>query len=399
MIQVEQGQVLRIIREQNGMMELAVLVGHKEERAILYTELSAPAVPGETVLLNTTAVRLGLGSGGYHFVLPDQRTRTGRRDGGHIMKLRYTPGQVRVLSCEETAHPAHEALRDKDSLAGMPVIAAELHSMLPAIAATIAYVASGSRPLRVAYVMTDGAALPIAFSRTVAELKEKGLLCGTLTVGHSFGGDLEAVNLYSGLLAAKYVLQADLAIAAMGPGIVGTGTRFGHTGVEQGQVINAAASLQGTPIACPRISFADERPRHRGVSHHTLTALGKVALAPALVAVPLLDPSSLKTILEQLREYEIPEKHRVCLQDGSVIRQAAACYDLKLTTMGRTLSEDLPFFMAAAAAGRLAVELATGTCTQPLAAADAVTAVSISNRSISACGPLDDRACPDRTAT
>ena len=45
---------------------------------------------------------------------------------------------------------------------------------------------------RVVYVMSDQGALPMAFSRSVAELRASGLLAGTVTVGQAFGGDLEA---------------------------------------------------------------------------------------------------------------------------------------------------------------------------------------------------------------
>ena len=44
----------------------------------------------------------------------------------------------------------------------------------------------------------------------------------------------------------------------------------------------------GRPIACLRISQADARERHRGVSHYSLIAYGRVALAGADVVVPRL---------------------------------------------------------------------------------------------------------------
>lgn len=99
------------------------------------------------------------------------------------------------------------------------------------------------------------------------------------------GGDLESVNIYSGLIAAYQVLKAEIIIVTMGPGIVGTGTKWGTTAVEQGEIINAVNVLGGQPIAVPRISFADPRPRHQGVSHHTITALGQVALRESIIAL------------------------------------------------------------------------------------------------------------------
>lgn len=374
MISLEQGIVLEVLADRPGMRELLVLVAGHKEKAIQYENGPNAASPGQKVLLNTTAVRLGLGTGGYHFVVPASDTVSipvdCSRDTGHLMKLRYTPGQFSVLSCEEPQHPAHKLLEGQDSLQGMPVIAAELHSMLPAIAATVHYVweqrlnskqipAAGSP--RIAYVMTDGGALPLALSKNVAELKQKNLLAGTVTVGNAYGGDLEAVTVYSGLLAAKYVLQADLAIVTMGPGVAGTGTQFGHTGIEQGQIINAVGSLEGTPIACPRISFSDKRVRHQGISHHTLTALSKVALTAALVPFPLLQLCQMKMLFDQLRRSALHNKHKLCFRDGSQVKEAAARYQLKLTTMGRDFAADPAFFLAAGAASTAVVDILNKT--------------------------------------
>src|SRR5690606_23688994 len=180
--------------------------------------------------------------------------------------------------------PHHALLREKSDLAGLPVVIAGLHSQLAPAAAALR-LALGPRATLV-YVMTDGGALPLAFSGLVRRLIQAGLLDKTVTVGHAFGGDLEAVTLFSGLLAARWALGADAAVVAMGPGVVGTGTKFGTTAVEAGQHADAAAILGGRPVAAPRLSFADPRPRHRGVSHHTLTAFGVVAQRRCTVVVP-----------------------------------------------------------------------------------------------------------------
>jgi hypothetical protein len=177
------------------------------------------------------------------------------------------------------------------------------------------------------------------------------LLVGTVTVGHAYGGDLEAVNLYSGLLAAKHVLEADCIIVAMGPGIVGTGTRYGHTGIEVGQAVNAVHTLEGEAIVVPRISFADKRERHQGVSHHTLTALGKVALAQAVVPLPKLLDAEAALIWKQLSTAGLHTKHRLAGLSGRSILDAATRYQVPLRTMGRTLEQDLAFFLATGAGG------------------------------------------------
>ena len=137
--------------------------------------------------------------------------------------------------------------------------------------------------------MQDGGALPAWFSRTCATLRQAGWLAATVTTGQSFGGDLETVTVHTGLLAARHVLGADIAVVAQGPGNLGTGTRWGFSGVAAGEAVNAVAALGGRPVASLRVSDADPRERHRGVSHHSLTAYGRVALARADVVVPALD--------------------------------------------------------------------------------------------------------------
>src|SRR5699024_690365 len=119
-------------------------------------------------------------------------------------------------------------------------------------------------------------------------LRKDGLLQGCVTTGHSFGGDLEAVTVHSGLLAARHVLRADVTVVCQGPGNLGTGTPWGFSGVACGEAVNAVAALDGRAVAALRVSEADGRQRHRGISHHSLTAYGRVALARAVVAVPRL---------------------------------------------------------------------------------------------------------------
>ena len=149
---------------------------------------------------------------------------THRAGPGHIVKARYTPMQQMLLAVDEQDSPHHAELADADDLAGMPVVVADLHSALPAVLAGIRRV----RPdARVAYVMTDGGALPAAFSRAVAGLADAGWLAATLTVGQAFGGDHEAVTTHTGLLAARHVVGADVAVVAQGPGNVGTGHPLG----------------------------------------------------------------------------------------------------------------------------------------------------------------------------
>jgi 8-oxo-dGTP pyrophosphatase MutT (NUDIX family) len=206
--------------------------------------------------------------------------------------------------------------------------------------------------------MLDGGALPAWFSRSAAVLTEAGWLAGTVTVGQAFGGDLEAVSLHSGLLAAKHVLEAELAVVAQGPGNLGTGTRWGFSGVAAGEAVNAAAVLGGRPVGSLRISAADQRPRHRGISHHSLTCYGRVALARADIVVPELPGEFGAQVLAAAQP--LAARHNLVQVSVAGLAEILRDSPVQLSTMGRGLDEDLAYFLAAAGAGRHAAALRAG---------------------------------------
>ncbi len=354
-------------REWPGAVELKVTVSGAQVRALAYPRLTGRPEPGDEVLLNTGALDLGLGTGGYALVVAvPGRLPPDPPGPGHLVKARYTPQQVTVHGAEEQGSAHHEVLREADDLDGMPVVVADLHSALPAVLAgyyaqRLAPAGAGSpagagTDNRVVYVMPDGGALPIWFSRTAAALREIGWLAGTITVGQAFGGDLEAVTLHSGLLAARHVLGAGLVVVSQGPGNLGTGTRWGFSGVACGEAVNAAAVLGGRPVASLRISAADPRERHRGISHHSLTAYGRVALARADVVVPDL-PGELGARVAAAAE-PLAARHNLVRVGVDGLREALAACPVPLSTMGRGLDADLAYFLAAAAAGRHAAAVA-----------------------------------------
>lgn len=356
MIRIRRGQVTGLGQKRQGYAEIMVDVGGEPGKAVNYDVLTGPVKVGDEVVLNTTAVHKKLGTGGLHFVMANLSNKEmDAPPEGHIMKLRYTPGQVKVLAVEEEEHPLNHLYRRAKSLENMPVIVGTLHSMLAPAAATLNMITGGRA--RVAYLMTDGAALPIQLSNQVAELKSKGLICCTITCGNAFGGDIEAVNIYSGLLAARGATGVDAVIVAMGPGIVGTGSEFGYTGTEQGEIVNAVNILEGRPVAIPRISFADARQRHKGISHHTRTALGRIALRACDVVLPVMDPEKTALVKTQLEESGISGQHRLAEVDASTTEEALAKYGLKVSTMGRGFEQDREFFLAAGAAGIYAAGL------------------------------------------
>ena len=134
--------------------------------------------------------------------------------------------------------------------------------------------------------MTDAGALPLALSDLVADLTDAGFLDGTVTAGHAFGGDYEAVNVRSALAIARHRLRAHVILVGMGPGSVGTGTSTGYSGLEVGAVLDAAHAAGGDPIIALRVSDADGRDRHQGVSQHSLTALLTATHVSVTVPVP-----------------------------------------------------------------------------------------------------------------
>lgn len=351
--------VSSVERENADLQELTVSMDDgREGRALCYPRLSGRCAPGDRVLLNTTAVDLALGTGGAHFVVAraGDGVALDEPSGGHVLKGRYLPLQVDVLSVESQESPDHEVMRAAVSLGGMPVVCCGLHSQVPLVAAAIKRAEPGAK---VAYCMTDHAALPLALSGVARASRDAGLIDLTVTCGQAFGGDLEAVNLHSGLLAARHVGRAAVAIVAIGPGVVGTATPFGHGGVAQGEAVNAVAVLGGKPIACLRVSFADARERHRGVSHHSVAALRHIALAPAKVAVPSLPEEFSDAIDEALAAAGVWSLHeRVVSPEGSL--EPPSLRGVEVTTMGRGPAEDPAFFSAAFAAGEIASRVATG---------------------------------------
>jgi hypothetical protein len=357
-IRLRTGTVRDARQPRPGILELSVQVEGRTEPALAYPALTGSVSPGDRVLLNTTAVAYGLGSGGYHFVVAvEGQGDLDPSQAGHVMKLRYTPLQAKVQTVEEQGSPDREAIERAGGLDGLPVMWVPLHSMVGAACAGAR--AAGAE--RIAYVMTDGAALPLWLSEQVHELREAGLIDTTVTTGQAVGGDLETVNSFTGLLAASAVFGADAVVIADGPGKVGTATRWGATEVAGGMHLNAAGILGGRPIAALRVSFADPSYRHHGVSPHSIRVLSEVALLPVHVAVPALDEESRGTVWEALKEASVEERHQLVEVAGGPAVDLLVERGLEPVTMGRGLGEDPAFFLAAGAAGILAGRMAAGT--------------------------------------
>ncbi len=337
------------ISETEPLLSAIVDVDGTEVTATGFPSMLGPVSLGDEVIINTTGLDLALGTGGEAFILWNLSSETLPEVGeGHIVKLRYTPWQTEVATAEAQESPHHGIMATASDITGIPVVACGLHSQIAGVAAGLRAAAPGAK---IGYLMTDGAALPLAWSRLVRNLKAASLIDATATAGHAFGGDLEVVNVYSGMAALVHVSACDAVIVAMGPGVVGTGTALGFTAIEQAGLLDAIGALGGRPIACLRVNHSDERPRHRGISHHTLTALGLAARAGITIAVPADGADALQA---QLASGGLPPDAIIEVHDGSAGVELLRQRGLEVRSMGRGMDEIPELFHAAAAAGAAA---------------------------------------------
>lgn len=316
--------------------QLTVELGDGQRRpAIADVGLLGASKAGDEVIVNVQALDLGLGSGGFD-VLHANLTRGLHgegRVGAHVMKLNYTSLQHAVAPVEEggEAHGAHGAPPDL----GAPVAVLALHGQLAPLAWAFEQAAPGRR---LGFVQTPGGALSGGHSRVVRTLLERGLLAGHTTAGSAYGGEREAITTAGALHHGVCELAWDAAVCGPGPGIVGSGSLFGHGGMQALDSAHTALALRAPTLLVPRMSSADERPRHRGISHHTRTVLG-LLLAPVVVTLP---PDGGRAP-EGLARHQ----WRTAPADLDGYRDSG----LPAVTMGRSLDQDPLFFAAALAAG------------------------------------------------
>jgi Protein of unknown function (DUF3866) len=216
-----------------------------------------------------------------------------------------------------------------ETLSGRPVVCCTLHSQVAPVCGGL------GDGVEIAYVHVAGGALPVSLSDTVRALRRR-FRVRTIAAGACLDGDVQAVGVASAL--AHAATWSDAVVCSVGPGVVGTSSRWGHGGLAASETANAASALGGAPILAVRASEADERERHRGVSHHALAVfelcLGTVTAGwPAGRAAP-----------EWLRPRDEV--------DASGWRDA--CAGLPLSHMSRGPDADPLFFEAAYAAGLVA---------------------------------------------
>jgi len=315
------GTVSAVTERHDGLVRLEV----DGTPAVAFPRLTGEIAEGDVVLVNVQATELRLGSGGFDVVAVNltRGTRLPAAAGAHVMALPYTPLQTAFRFAEEEGWDVPERVD------GLPVICCGLHSQVAPVCAALA-------DRRVAYVQLGGGALPVSLSDTLRSLKVRRLVETTIAVAPCFDADLACVSVASALTIAV-ARGAEAVVCGIGPGIVGTGSRFGHGGIAVAEAANTTTALGGRAIVVPRVSYGDARERHEGLSHHTRSAL-ELCLGAVEVAWPAgLEPPSGLSVVE--------------VDAGGWVD---ACAGLTLDHMGRSPEADPWFFAAAYAAGCLA---------------------------------------------
>ena len=323
MIGLRWGTVTAVAECLDGLVRLEV----DDAPCIAYPRLTGQVEVGDVVLVNEQARTLELGSGGFDVLYANltRGLRLPADEDAHVMALPYTPSQQAIRFVDEDTGEGGA----RERIDGVPVVCLGLHSQLAPACAALA-------GRRVTYVQLGGGSLPVSLSDSVRALKARRLLDAAIAVSPCLDGDLQCVSTASALTEAVE-RGAEVVVCGIGPGIVGTGSRWGHGGLSVAEAANVASALGGLPIVAPRVSFGDERPRHRGLSHHTRSALA-LCLGTVRVAWPVgLEPPSGVDVVEV-----------------NAAGWEAACAPLALSHMGRGPGEDPWFFAAAFAAGRLA---------------------------------------------
>jgi hypothetical protein len=366
MIKLRRATVLQAGPADGPEQGLTISLNGERRPAIADVGLLGPSQVGDELIVNVQARDLGLGSGGFDIVHVNlTRGLSGDgASGAHVMKLNYTSLQhaVEPLEDEQLRLPLEQ-----------PVAVLALHGQLAAVAWAFA---QSNPDGRLGFVQTPGGALPGGHSRVVRMLRERGLLAGHITSGAAYGGgEGETITTAGALHHGLRTLGWDVAVCGPGPGIVGSSSPLGHGGMHALDSAHTATALGARTLVVARMSSADSRPRHRGISHHTLTVLD-LLLEPVTVALPagirspvgadlrarlgtVFGSNSSENSRQQL-ELDVDRPARMARHDwrrAPVDMPAYLKSALPAETMGRVLLEDPLFFAAALAGGTVLADL------------------------------------------
>lgn len=368
MLKLRRATVLQAGPTDGAEQELAVSLEGERRPAISDLGLIGASQQGDEVIVNVEARDLGLGSGGFDVVHANLTRGLSAEGapGAHVMKLNYTSLQHAVVPVEDE----HLELPLEQ-----PVAVLALHGQLAAVAWAFAQANPAGR---LGFVQTPGGALPGGHSRIVRTLRERGLLAGHVTAGAAYGGEGEAVTTAGALHHGLRALGWDAAVCGPGPGIVGSRSPLGHGGMHALDSAHTSIALGAPTLVVARMSSADERPRHRGISHHTLTVLD-LLLEPVTVALPAGIRSPVgadlrarlgsvfgisATRIKPQMELDVDRPARMARHDwrrSPVDMPAYLASGLPAETMGRVLVEDPLFFGAALAGGAVLSDLCEHT--------------------------------------
>ncbi len=364
MLKLRRATVLQAGHTDGPQQQLEISLEGERREAIADLALIGASRQGDELIVNVQARDLGLGSGGFDIVHVNL-TRGLSGDGAagaHVMKLNYTSLQhvVEPVEDERLELPLE-----------LPTAVLALHGQLAAVAWAFA---RANPHGRLGFVQTCGGALPGGHSRTVRTLRERGLLVGHITAGAAYGGEAEAITTSGALHHGLRALDWDAAVCGPGPGIVGSSSALGHGGMHALDSAHTALALGSPTLVVARMSSADGRPRHRGISHHTLTVLD-LLLEPVTVALPagIRSPAgadlrarlgsvfgALPLRVKPQMELDLERPARMARHDwqrAPIDMPAYLASGLPAETMGRMLVEDPLFFGAALAAGTVLNDL------------------------------------------
>jgi hypothetical protein len=344
---------------------LTVEVAGERRRAWADPALVGPVEVGDEVVVNTQALDLDLGSGGFdvvHVNLTRGLEGGGAEGDAHVMKLNYSSLQHAVEPIEGDEPAPEERVIPMPAMPAPPILVIPLHGHLaPAV-----WAAHQANPgINFGFVQGAGGALPGSLSRDVTDLRERGLLAGHVTAGAAYGAQAEAITVPGGIDAAVHELGWDAAVVGPGPGILGSDSRLGHGGMAALDAAHSAMALGLPTLVCPRLSSSDPRQRHRGLSHHSSTVLSML-LGPVRVPVPEAAVEGWPMLDEEAPEGGSPQaaldelieicggRHDIAVQPIDLDGYVAS--GLPTTTMGRGIAEDPLFFAAPLAAGRALAE-------------------------------------------
>ncbi|MCD8508958.1 MAG: DUF3866 family protein [Bacillus sp. (in: Bacteria)] len=350
MLTQEKVKIVKILEQSEDAIWIETNGGSR--RAVVYRSLHPTISIGDWVIVNTTATALGLGTGGWDIVravITEEASLWKEKRHGHIMKGRYLSDQHSVLSVEAPESSYHSLFQKKFSLDGKKILLCELHSMIPIIWFLLQQM---EEPIPLTVIFSDEASLPLQMSRHLSYLKKQSQFI-SITTGQSFGGQLEAINIVSAL---QYIIETNsggMVLISQGPGVTGSNTYYGFTSLAQSNWANMVGALGGKPVWIPRMSQADGRERHQGISHHTITPLGELTLTKSIMPVPTGKYSDpwIQNDMESLKAKEHVEIRKVNEELlFPLLSKVQGCSPFPITTMGRTIDKDPLFFLGVSAA-------------------------------------------------